>query len=535
MIYITESITSYVELKEGDILYDPYEIERSDVVDARYHKLHFYKDNRDIACLPLPLDGKILSEMNMNPVSYYDPEEVEKMKVSARLRALSGFKDEFRAPLSFHRQIEKQISEALISSYKRRKIGFLTTMEDSGEMVVTCQSVGPMIGSSVKNISLIGTAGSGKSTAVELTLSRYPKVIRHTFQDGSSYHQIPIIKTTAYEGSDMKSLFINLAQYIDVVTDNDHFFSKKMMKCATVAKMENYLIRLIQMFHVGLIVIDEIQLAARSKVFSHLLTITAQASVSVCVIGTEEALEMLNENLWGKRRFDHLGAIRTDATEKDNEIYEAIISCMWQYQWTREKYRLTEKVVRALKEVSAYNVDFLTTVFVTAQYILIASEDKNLKFDAELVRKAARKYPKTTEMIVKGKTVPDEELRVEKTGFLIELGAAAETAEEEENRKELVKTTDTFIKKNDSIREVIKHIMKISDYQEETIRKTYEYLYRRNPDFKEYEEKQKANAVFRELIKAEEKAKHEPLKLPPKKKTKKEIIDSMAEALSMDM
>ena len=62
---------------------------------------------------------------------------------------------------------------------------------------------------------MIGTSGCGKSSALELALNYYPKVIRHTDEDGVSTIQIPYLYATCPPDSNFRVLYQQIGKEVD--------------------------------------------------------------------------------------------------------------------------------------------------------------------------------------------------------------------------------------------------------------------------------------------------------------------------------
>lgn len=499
MKYDCEKIEHFDVIQPGEFVYDPYDIEACDILPARYHLGHMGLTIRDIACLPMPLGWKQLREANARFPEYYDEEKIQYMEKDERLKELLVFPDRVRLAMPFHLKLERAVNEALISAYSQRQIGYLETTDEQGNVIKEYQSKGPAIGSSVKNVSVLGTAGSGKSTSVQMLLSRYPKALKHTFSDGSQYIQIPIIAFTAYEGKDIKNMMVKLAEYIDTILDNDNWHSEKMSKLGNVAKMQNYLIRLIRQYHIGMIIIDEIQLMVSGSVFSHLLSITADASVSICVIGTEDAFNKKDKDLWLKRRFMQLGCIITDMKETDDALFTEIIKCIWRYQWTKEKTLLTEAIIAELKKASAYNICYLLTLYVTMQLIAIGNRGDETKMTPSMVREAAARFPGSTELIQKGQKM-EADIVSEQKNFLT---TALKELEEKEQKAMVVMNQnyeEAVFRKEAAIREAIKRVTALMDVEADAVKKAFRTLSGRDPAFETYDDRQRAMMIYHELL-----------------------------------
>lgn len=220
--------------------------------------------------------------------------------LSERKRRLISLK-KIRYPIPFHSLIEYHLSMALISSYASRRNGITAITRPTkvaGEEIATnIISYTNDISANVLGFSVVGTSGVGKSTAFDLTCAKYPRVIRHTFPDGF-YTQMPIIRLTAFANSNLTALFLSFAKQLDRLLDTGTDHLNMVSGKANLGKIVSIVCGWIEVYHIGVIAIDEIQFLdfsqGSAKSFENFLTITAQTGVAIVAIGTPEACR-----LWG--------------------------------------------------------------------------------------------------------------------------------------------------------------------------------------------------------------------------------------------
>ena len=185
-----------------------------------------------------------------------------------------------------------------------------------------------------------------------------------------------------------------------------------------MGKMAVYMKSLIELFHVGLIILDEIQLltSAKKSFFEYLLQLTDTTGVSFFIVGTEEFLAELNKTHHNARRFLHLGAIKAAIDPQAYKTLQAIITQIWRYQWTKQRYPLTEGIVQTLVALSAGNIDLLTTIFVAAQLAVIKSEGTStaLHLSSQTINEAAKQFPFAKKLILEGKKRIDQQYLMER-------------------------------------------------------------------------------------------------------------------------
>ena len=506
MRYMNDFDLQYTDVPSSADMYPA--LNECDIQDAVYRRC--VDTDPDICAMPAPLAGRELVRKNTMPYPGYSPAAVKEMSCADRIACLRSAKDLVTIYLPCHAELEKMIYGALISAYRHRRYGLME--QDGGGRKVL--SVSSPIDSSVQDISVIGVAGTGKSRGVKLTLDRIPRAVRHNI-NGIRYLQIPYLLTAASRGSDIKSLFIGFAQQIDRISGMG-YHEEKMISARTVARMESYLRVLIQQYHVGLIVIDEIQLAIVKKnrketaadtnpMFDHLLTVTAMCGVSVCIIGTEDAVAGLNKNVWFVRRFSQLGRISTVLGKADRAELEIIAKQLLYFQWTRQRYPVTQDIIDALIEESGGSIDFMSTIVITAQLLSIESEKTGdpMPLDADAVRKAADQYPMAKSYIRAGADTIEEYLS-EKERALAAIGARADAAREKEKMMEDSKKY--FSESVEVIADITDRINLIDDVDHATVERIYKKL-TASQDMASMPAKQRAKLVHAAVLEDREKKK----------------------------
>ena len=480
--------------------------EKHDIHSAVYHETIETDSNPDLCALPLEIPPKELFLLNTAAFPGYSHEKVENMRLSDRYDCLAAFKDKVRIYLPYHSELERRFNHCLASSYRTRSYGILP-----GSCAVL--STTAPINSSVQNMSLVGTAGTGKSTAINLMLSRIPKGIRHKLPNGFMYTQIPVLSTTANQWNDVKSIFINLAKSVDQIMGiPECYYEKQMQRQSTIAKMTSFFGSLVQLFHIGMIAIDEIQLAAGKNMFTTLLTVTATYGVSLLIAGTEDAIYHLNKSEWFARRFSQLGRVTSDLLTADELYLEGAIKQLWTCQWTKDLYPLTDNVIRALKEESGGNLDYLSTIMVTAQKLVIASEieakrtgnkSRIMRLDEKAIVTAAKMYPNARQYILEGKTNVEAYYLNEKNAALKAIRDDADDARKRESVAIMRSAADVFTRQAAVLEDVTNRIRAIyDDIDYKTVELTFKRLASTKDSFLDLDRKQQTKLVLLEITKA---------------------------------
>ena len=391
----------------GTMQYDPDEILRSDIVTARYRRCEGYTDNPNICALPEAMDGNMIFADHTIPLKGYDRNAVLKMSREARIEMLMRIR-EMRLPLPFHASVEAEIHNALIRSYANR-IYSIAEDPDCEDLTLNGRSVGCSMRSRKNGLmstppafSLIGTAGTGKTGALILSLRHIPKAVIHDLGE-VSYIQIPVIMVTAPANSNLKALIIQIGQVIDDILGGAPYYSDIFAKQTNnVGKLSNMLTRIIKMFSIGMIIIDEIQLmdfGNSAKSFENFLSITSNSGVALCCVGTPDALDKIAGDLRIYRRLTSV-AIRSDEYCRDRDYVRKIIGVLWGYSFTETPVHLTENTTDLIMKLSGGSIDAIIKHYITIQRHAVYLEDPGI-MDTEYIRKllSSEETEKTEAMI----------------------------------------------------------------------------------------------------------------------------------------
>ena len=413
MEYLINPKLSYITLEADDNLYDDVDLEKQDCVDARYWERNGHTGKPDICALPRAATAEEIPAQNSIPIPGYDRSRIAVMPKDERMRQLYEIK-KVRYPLPFHAQIESHLSMSLISSYASRKSGItqiFRRQQISGEEketnIISCTEG---ISSNVMGFTIVGTSGTGKSTAFDLAAAKYPRAIRHNMEEGA-YIQIPIMKLNAYANSNLSALFLSMARQLDRILDcGEEHVRMISAKKSNLGQIISMVCSWIELYHIGVLAIDEIQLLdfnqKSAKSFENFLTITASTGVALVCIGTPEACEMWNSELRIQRRMGSV-VIRADSYCKDRDYVEWIIKKLWKYQWLDEAVPLTSEMLDVMYEESCGSIDFLTSLWMMMQFEVLGKK-KMPVIDAEYIRFVSNKYFSEMKELLKDSLVQSE-------------------------------------------------------------------------------------------------------------------------------
>lgn len=213
--------------------------------------------------------------------------------------------------------------------------------------------------------ALLGISGLGKSTTLRHILSRYPQVVRHKRYNGIPFNETQIvwIHMDCPEDGSLKGLCTGFFEQIDNLLGTD-YFSQYGEKKATLNKMRIAMARIARNYHLGVIVIDEIQSLAVAKdesipvkTLNFLVTLVNTIGVPVILVGTPRALTFLQKEFQQAKRASGQGDALWEHMQNDH-VWRMFVTAIWKYQYTRHPVELTDQMIDALFE-EAVGIPFL--------------------------------------------------------------------------------------------------------------------------------------------------------------------------------
>ena len=213
--------------------------------------------------------------------------------------------------------------------------------------------------------ALLGISGLGKSTTLRRVLGRYPQVIRHECYNGIPFNetQITYIHMDTPNDGSLKGLCGAFFEKIDELLGTD-YFTQYDEKRTTLNKMRINMARIARTYHLGIIVIDEIQALCVAKdesipikTLNFLVTLINTIGVPVILVGTPRALSFLQKEFQQAKRASGQGDALWERMPND-DTWRMFVTAMWKYQYTKTVVELTEEIINALYE-EAVGIPFL--------------------------------------------------------------------------------------------------------------------------------------------------------------------------------
>ena len=538
--YLQNVKLDYKDFDESDNLYDDMDLMQEDCVEAQYWKRNGYLGNPDICALPRPASVEEMKVQNSIPIVGYSRDKVKEMPVYERKRSVVSIK-KFRCAFPFHSQVESYLSMALLSSYSSRRHGVSEIErkvwiagEQSNISILSCTEA---VSANVLGFSIVGTSGTGKSTAFDLACRKYPRAIRHNFVEGS-YIQIPIMRLTAFTNSNLAALFLSFARQLDRILDtgNDHL---SMIQGKTnLGKSAAIICDWVELYHIGAIVIDEIQFldfSRSAKSFENFLTITANTGAALIAIGTPDACREWSSILRIQRRVAST-IVRADSYCKDKAYMETVIKKIWKYQWLNEPADLTQDIVDAMYEESMGSIDLLTSLWMMVQFEALCQK-KQPDLDAEFIRKVSKEKFKEMKELLRSELIESESRFLDmRQSLLNDINRSATTDEERHISLELQREAEKNISEHYDRDLILGDIVETvqccnPEISENRIRKAFVRA-EKEPDFKEIPKKERVQRILKIIKKTEPKKKNNAVE---KAKPDPERIEMLEDALKAQL
>ena len=291
----------------------------------------------------------------LNRMPHIDEAE-KKLPSHIRRHAMMRILDQFLYPTRAHFQLEQSLSSMIRRGYLSRNIADISHQHNLDEAAHTdFKSASRNAGNESLVSSVIGSSGTGKSTAVEAILRSYPQVIYHP---DYQHTQLVWLKVECPHDGSVRHLCINFFRAVDQAlgTDYQQLYVKAR---STPESMLGSIAQIVALHSVGLLAIDEIQHLDKSKsggsqkILNFFVTLTNVIKVPVLFIGTPKALDLFSPTMRSARRAAQFGSLnwgrfeRSDQPDRDAE-WEKFIKSLWKLQWFEHPTPLSQPITELL-------------------------------------------------------------------------------------------------------------------------------------------------------------------------------------------
>lgn len=459
---------------------------RIDPIYAQYVKSPAGIDNGNpyIEALPLPLaDDSIPAAYTRSPGSIAVKAGDSKTAILNKVSLLR----QIRFPFPFHKELEQEFYMALVNSYRsrrtRRDPDQNLDYRSGGAKETTHQILEAETGAGTNpGFHMLGFSGCGKSSALQVLLSRYPQYLRHVNPDGSYFPQITYVVVSCAANSNFKAVYEGIGRAIDKamgILDSSSSYEYQVKKATTLAAKEALIARYIELFGIGCILLDEIQLidfeSTKENSFEGLMTLANKTKVAIAAIGTEDAYQKMFTKQRTSRR---LGNEIVASSYCENKRYFALLcKKLFENRLFGDEVTLTPEIVDELYRCSGGIIDQLISLF-SFMVIDYYNAKNRPAVNAEYVRKKAEKhFPGIVKILTDIKNPLNDRKRME---LVRQSTLAIEEMQKEEERKKYEQSLvggglDDALDRSNLISEVCERIKFMTDaYNHLTIEKEAE-------------------------------------------------------------
>lgn len=253
--------------------------------------------------------------------------------------------------------------------------------------------------------ALIGISGLGKSSAIRKCLSLFPQLIRHQMYGSIPFNETQVVWLHIDCPSDggLKGLCGAFFEAVDNLLGTDYALQYDERR-TTLNRMRIAMNRVVRTYHVGMLVIDEIQSLCVAKdnsipikTLNFLVELVNKIGVPVLLVGTPRALTFLQKEFQQAKRASGQGDALWEPMKNDSD-WEVFLRSIWTYQYTRETVPLSKEFVDAMYKECA-GVPFLAVhIYKLTQEKAILSRKESFSA-SDLHSVATRKMRLTKEMV----------------------------------------------------------------------------------------------------------------------------------------
>lgn len=498
----------YLNYSQNETQYSDYDFNESKIVEARYVKSLVESDrgNPYIEALPYPRSEEDVRDAYTTILHTYSYDKVKNMSKLEKMLQVSTLR-QIRFPLTFHKNLEFSFYNALLTSYRSRKITkthkkAITYISNDMEEQTNCVLYGNSGDATNAGFSLIGYSGCGKSSAIQTLLSHYPQTIIHTLNDYERYVQIVYLVVNCVPNSNFAALYEGIGEAIDKALGNiQPVYATEISKKSNLGKKLEKVKELIEKFAIGIIIFDEIQLIdfdhTRDNSFESLMTLSNRTKVAMAVVGTEDARDKMFKELRTARR---IGTVINGNMYCDNKKFFTFLATqLFHYQWFDEPVELTQDIVDALYDVTKGIVDQLIGIYSCMHYDYLERKNKPIVNVQYVYDIAQRYYPGIQNVLADLESVESaRKLMNIRQDAEVRVAALIDSAKQEKEAEDLMNKQDFANKKMLLLKNIITNITALYDYSITDIEKAFNSIVKKI-NIEEKSEKEISRLVINKL------------------------------------
>lgn len=383
----------YVEKKDQ---YRGIDFKIQKIIEAQYTEDCVQSGNRFIEALPTQLTETALFNKCVKLLGNHDSNKAISLTKEEKEVAIEQLTS-IRIPSPYLYRIYKGFYSAIKSTYQTRELRLynISINHNNEEERVAFRSISNEDGDLGNGITILGSAGTGKSTLIKMVVDQFPQLIMHTDEIHGRFLQIPYIKISCLPNSNLTAMLDSFGAELDKILHNTvPVYENEIKRQKSIGNKINVVSRLIEVFNIGMLILDEIQLmdfnSTKEASFEAILTITNNTKISLITLGTEDAYQKMFPNLRTARRTGML--INLDNDKIRIEYFKEALKILWCYQWFDERItKIPQEVGEGLFIASGGTIAQLVKVYMQMQLDYIHSKNKP-EINKEYVFEIAKKY-----------------------------------------------------------------------------------------------------------------------------------------------
>lgn len=368
------------------------------VVDAEYSKSIIAHENGNpfIEALPTIIPKREFALQSFRSVPDYKHELVSQMSDDERYLEVQKLRG-VRFPLPYLNQIYKVFHTALRTSYSMRNlfpIDVDVTIRNENELS-GLKSVSDDSGDPSNGFTLLGASGCGKSSSIKMMLDQFPQLILHKDKSYGEFLQIVYLKVNCLPNNNLSALLDSIGKEIDKVLHNSvPVYENEIKRAKTIGNKVNKVCSLIEVFSIGALILDEIQLlnfdSNKETSFESILAISNNTKIAIIAVGTEDAYAKMFPNLRTSRRT----GMRIDASAycRDKAFFINALSWIWRFQWFDEQLpQPTQEIYDEFYSLTKGIIDQVIKIYIQMHLDYLQNEERPC-IDKDYIANIVTKY-----------------------------------------------------------------------------------------------------------------------------------------------
>ena len=355
-------------------------VKEVEVANYKEPILPIHRGNPLVEALPfIPDDGEELYNVLRSPIMY---KQEQRLLPHGERYEYTNMLSQIFQPWGIHFEIVRRINMAIKGGYTSRNplsAGYYQDLTKIASSVAGKSGpIKTLIFSNAQapGFSIIGTSGTGKTTAIKRILSVFfPQKILHEEYHGEPFPHLQLVWMYLSCPTDggIKGLCTEFFLEFDRLTG-----SNTLQKYGDTRNSVNRMIAqmslLVRRHSLGALVIDEIQRlnmaksGGKERMLDYLAMMMDQLGIPIIVIGTESAMDVLKSSFVTARRLtgSQGNVVMRNLAYGDGD-WDILMSGIWPYQWTKEKTPLDESLKRAFHQVTNGNVALTVNLYCWVQ------------------------------------------------------------------------------------------------------------------------------------------------------------------------